>query len=111
MDLSVHGKSGSLHVRDLAIPYEENSASFKFNRGARFAELHIGWSRKPEEVEVATELPQEALMITEFARLVRDIRDYKRSPETKWPEISRKTQALVDAVKRSIEKNFEPVYL
>jgi len=30
-------------------------------------------------------------------------------PEKKWPEITRKTQLVLDAVKASIEKGFKPV--
>ncbi|XP_008810257.1 uncharacterized oxidoreductase At4g09670-like [Phoenix dactylifera] len=111
MDLSVHGTMGSLQVEDLAIPYQEDSASFEFNSGAHFAELHIGWSPKPDKVTVAADLPQEALMVSEFARLVQMIRSSHRRPDPKWPDISRRTQLLVDAVKQSIENNFKPVNL
>ena len=39
------------------------------------AELAIGWGPPPAERTVATDLPQEALMVREFARLVKDVRD------------------------------------
>ncbi|KAI3417483.1 hypothetical protein J3R85_014441 [Psidium guajava] len=103
MDLAVVGSNGSLHLKDFTIPMEEGSASFEFTPSAKFVDLHIGWSVKPEKVLVPTELPQEALMIREFASLARGILDSGRSPESKWPEISRKTQLVLDAVKKSID--------
>ncbi|KAJ0988578.1 hypothetical protein J5N97_006934 [Dioscorea zingiberensis] len=109
MDISVHGASGSLQLTDFGIPYREDSASFELTTGAHFRELHIGWSKTPEEVLVATYLPQEALMVQEFARLVRLIRSSGGHPDPKWPGISRKTQLVMDAVKRSIDLGFKSV--
>ncbi|KAJ6797613.1 oxidoreductase [Iris pallida] len=111
MDLSVHGTNASLQVKDLAIPYQESSATFDFTCGANFADLHIGWSRKPEEVVVQTDLPQEALMIEEFSRIVGNVKNSNCRPDSKWPEVTRKTQMMVDAVKSSIELGFTPVDL
>ncbi|KAF8398895.1 hypothetical protein HHK36_014759 [Tetracentron sinense] len=109
MDLAVSCSNGSLHLKDFIIPYQENFASFEFTSGAKFAELHLGWTLKQKEVQVACELPQEALMVQEFARLVECIRNSSCCPETKWPEISRKTQLVMDAVKKSMELGFKPV--
>ncbi|KAK3426440.1 hypothetical protein EUGRSUZ_F02894 [Eucalyptus grandis] len=103
MDFAIIGSNGSLHLKDFTIPIEEGSASFEFTPGAKFADLHIGWNVKPEKVLVPTQLPQEALMIREFASLVQGIRNSGCSPERKWPEISRKTQLVLDAVKKSID--------
>ncbi|XP_030521907.1 uncharacterized oxidoreductase At4g09670-like [Rhodamnia argentea] len=111
MDLAVVGSNGSLHLKDFTIPIEEGSASFEFTPGAKFVDLHIGWSAKPEKVLVPAELPQEALMIREFASLVQGIRDSGRSPESKWPEISRKTQLVLDAVNKSIDGGCMLVHL
>ncbi|RDX95124.1 putative oxidoreductase, partial [Mucuna pruriens] len=111
MDLAICGSNGSLHLKDFIIPYHETSASFDLTFGAKFVDLHIGWNVRPEEVHVATELPQEALMVQEFARLVASIRDCGSRPSTKWPEISRKTQLVVDAVKKSLELGCIPVCL
>ncbi|KAK7302071.1 hypothetical protein RJT34_12950 [Clitoria ternatea] len=111
MDLTIGGSEGSLHLKDFIIPYQETSAFFDFTFGAKFVDLHIGWNVRPEEVHVATEHPQEALMVQEFARLVATIRDCGSSPSSKWPEISRKTQVVVDAVKKSLELGCKPVYL
>lgn len=107
----MHGSQGTLHVRDLTIPYSEDAASFEVISGAHFAELHIGWTKKPEEVVVETPLPQEALMILEFVKEVKLVRDEKSEPSFKWADVSRKTQMVLDAVKRSIDQNFEPVHL
>ncbi|KAK4757550.1 hypothetical protein SAY87_018851 [Trapa incisa] len=111
MDLTIIGSNGSIHVKDLAIPFEENSASYEFTPLAKFVDLHIGWSAKPERTGILSEIPQEALMVQEFASLVRDIKRKGLPPESKWPEISRKTQLVLDAVKKSIDLGYSPVYL
>ena len=80
------GSNGSLHLRDFIIPYGETSASFDLTLGAKFVDLHIGWNVRPEEVHVANELPQEALMVQEFSRLVAGIRDCGSKPSTKSVE-------------------------
>ncbi|XAR73591.1 hypothetical protein NMG60_11007606 [Bertholletia excelsa] len=109
MDLTLQGFNGSIHLDDFIIPFREDSAFFEFTTGAKFVDLHIGWNVKPERVEVASQLPQEALMVEEFARLVRGVRDFGSSPDSKWPERSRATQLVIDAVKRSIDLGFKPV--
>lgn len=111
MDITVSGSRGSVNVFDFIIPYQETSASFDFTSGAHFAELHIGWNTRPEKVEVATELPQEALMVAEFARLVGAIRTTGSRPDSNWPQVSRKTQLVMDAVQKSIDSDCKPVYL
>lgn len=112
MDLVITGSGGTLNLNDFIIPYEESSAAFDFTLGAKFVELHIGWNvMKPEKVVVNSELPQEALMVQEFARLVQGIRASAFPPDRTWPEISRKTQMLLDAVKKSVDLGCKPVYL
>ncbi|PKI63683.1 hypothetical protein CRG98_015932 [Punica granatum] len=111
MDLAIIGSNGSIHVMDLTIPIEEQSASFDFTPATKFVELHIGWSTKPERIQVSSELPQEALMVEEFASLVRGIKRSGCQPDSKWPEISRKTQLVLDAVKKSIDLGYAPVHL
>ncbi|CAM8881507.1 unnamed protein product [Rhodiola kirilowii] len=103
MDLAVSSSTGSVHVDDYIIPVKEPSAEFEVVYGAQFANLHIGWNKKPSVVEVFTDLPQEALMVEEFSRLVERIRNSGGRPDRKWPEISRKTQVVIDAVRKSIE--------
>lgn len=111
MDLTMCGSKGTLHLKDFIIPYQETSASFDFTFGAKFVDLHIGWNVRPEEVHVANKLPQEALMVQEFARVVASIRDCGSQPSAKWPEISRKTQLVVDAVNKSLQLGCKPVAL
>ncbi|KAJ8619238.1 hypothetical protein MRB53_015424 [Persea americana] len=55
------------------------------------------------------DLPQEALMIKEFATLVGSIRDSSSKTDKKWPTIARKTQLVLDAVKLSVENGCAPV--
>lgn len=109
MDLTVVGTDGTLHVTDFIIPYEEKSGPFSVASRSNFAELHTGWVPQPSKHVVTTDLPQEALMVKEFCRLVQGIRDAGAKPEGKWPAITRKTQVVMDAVKASIDKGFESV--
>ncbi|KAL5231083.1 hypothetical protein ABZP36_029859 [Zizania latifolia] len=109
MDMTVVGTNGTLHITDFVIPYEEKSASFSMASKSKFAELHIGWDPLPSKHVVTTDLPQEALMVQEFSRLVQNIRDADGKPEGKWPAITRKTQVVIDAVKTSIDNDFGPV--
>ncbi|KAK4393922.1 putative oxidoreductase [Sesamum angolense] len=107
MDLAVCGSNGTLHVEDFIIPYEENCATFSFTSGAKFVDMHIGWNAKPHEVQVATQLPQEGMMIQEFSRLVKGIKDLGLQPDTKWAQTSRVTQLVLDAVKNSIDNGYK----
>jgi predicted dehydrogenase len=109
MDLTVVGTNGTLHVTDFVIPYEEKSGPFSVASESNFAELHIGWVPQPSKHVVTTELPQETLMVQEFRRLVRGIRDGGAGVDKKWPGITRKTQVVMDAVKASIDNGFESV--
>ncbi|RLN42077.1 oxidoreductase [Panicum miliaceum] len=104
MDVTVVGTNGTLRVADFVFPFDEKSAGFSVLTNPRVAELAVGWGPQPAERAVATDLPQEALMVREFARLVRNVRDAGGRPESKWPDITRKTQAVIDAVKASIDK-------
>lgn len=109
MDLTASGTKGTLHVHDFVIPYQENEASFSTNSDSGFDDPVTGWSSIPSKNTVNTDLPQEALMIREFARLVGGIKFKNLKPEKKWPTISRKTQLVLDAVKSSIERGFQPI--
>ncbi|KAG1334543.1 putative oxidoreductase [Cocos nucifera] len=109
MELSVLGTRGTLHLSDFVIPFEETPVQFKFATDSKFKELHTGWQPLPSEHVISTDLPQEALMIQEFSRLAGSIIDSGSKPDEKWPTIARKTQLVLDAVKESIEKGFEPV--
>ncbi|XP_054786152.1 uncharacterized oxidoreductase At4g09670-like [Prosopis cineraria] len=110
-DMTVIGTKGSLHVHDFIIPYQEKEASFSAGSGSSFNDLVTAWAVEPSEHVATTELPQEAQMVREFARLVGDIKFKSLKPEKKWPTISRKTQLVVDAVKASIDKGFEAVHV
>ncbi|OVA08099.1 Oxidoreductase [Macleaya cordata] len=109
MDVTAVGTKGTLHLHDFVIPFEETSASFTFASESGFNDLVTGWVPLPSEHVVTTDLPQEAQMVKEFAGLVRSIKESCSKPEKKWPSISRKTQLVLDAVKASIDKGFEPV--
>ncbi|CAA3011246.1 uncharacterized oxidoreductase At4g09670-like [Olea europaea subsp. europaea] len=109
MDVTVVGTNGTLHLHDFVIPFEEKKASFSVATKSGFTDLVTGWEPKPSEHHVTTDLPQEALMVREFSRLVGSIKFDGSKPEIKWPTLSRKTQQVLDAVKLSIERGFEAV--
>lgn len=111
MDITAVGTKGTLHVHDFIIPYEEKEASFYAASESSFDELVTRWASQPSKHTVKHDLPQEALMVSEFARLVAEIKFNNAKPEKKWPTISRKTQMVLDAVKASIERGFEPVQI
>ncbi|KAL5703803.1 hypothetical protein ACHQM5_022310 [Ranunculus cassubicifolius] len=90
------------------VDYKEH-ASFTAGSKTGFTEFVTGWDPLPSDHVVVTELPQEARMVREFARLVKSIIENGAKPDSKWPAISRKTQQVLDAVKKSIENDFQPV--
>lgn len=101
-------------MNDYVIPYKEDTAWFEYTSGAKFVDMHIGWNMMPEKVTVdcsGTEESQEAMMLKEFVRLVQGINRGDSEADRKWPEISRKTQLVVDAVKKSVDIGCEVVYL
>ncbi|KAL3735444.1 hypothetical protein ACJRO7_024557 [Eucalyptus globulus] len=102
MDITAVGMKGTLHVHDFIIPFQESEASFS-------VASESGFDGKPAEHLVSTSLPQEAMMVKEFSSLVGAIKAKGSHPEMRWPIISRKTQLVIDAVKLSIERRFEPV--
>ncbi|XP_058779093.1 uncharacterized oxidoreductase At4g09670-like [Vicia villosa] len=111
MDITAIGTKGSLRVHDYVIPNEENDALFRTSSNSDFDHLSIGWSPKPKEIIVKSDIPQEALMVKEFANLVGEIKLGNSKVENKWGIISRKTQVVIDAVKASIDNDLEPVQI
>lgn len=109
MDVTAIGTKGTLHFHDFVIPFEENKASFTTATESGFNELVTGWVPKPSEHTVVTDLPQESRMVREYSRLVASIKTNGLKPEKKWPTLSRKTQLVLDAVKKSIENGFGTV--
>lgn len=101
--LLVCATKGSLEVSDLNIPNKADKASFTVITEPAWEDLFAGWSAPRKVHEVMVEIPQEALMIRRFARLVSGIRDGTGKVDPKWAEISRKTQVLLGAVKESLD--------
>ncbi|KAF5951234.1 hypothetical protein HYC85_009178 [Camellia sinensis] len=95
MELTVTGTEGNLHVVDFLKP--------------SIGESEAKFYAASDEHTVTTDLPQDALMVTELACLIKGIRGNGLKPEKKWPAMSRKTQLVVDAVRASIERGFEAV--
>jgi len=110
-DITALGTKGTLHVHDFVLPYEEKEASFYAATESGVDEGVTKWVPQPSKHVIETEIPQEALMVNELARLVADIKFKNAKPEKKWPTISRKTQLVADAVKASIDRGFEPVQI
>ncbi|CAJ2666376.1 oxidoreductase family NAD-binding rossmann fold protein [Trifolium pratense] len=111
MDITAVGTKGTLHVHDFIIPYEETKASFYAASESSFDDLVTKWGSQPSKHIIENDLPQEVLMVSEFSRLVASIKFKNSKPEKKWPAISRKTQLVLDAVKASIDKGFEPIQI
>ncbi|WCJ44051.1 Glyceraldehyde-3-phosphate dehydrogenase-like family protein [Euphorbia peplus] len=109
MYITAIGTNGTLHLDDFIIPFNEKESSFTATSKSWFNELVTGWTHLPNQHTVAAEIPQEACMVREFARLVANIKVNGAKPDQSWPIRSRKTQILLDAVKASIERGFEPV--
>ncbi|KAJ4869085.1 putative oxidoreductase [Raphanus sativus] len=111
MEITAIGTKGTLRVDDFVIPFQETEASFTTCTKAWFNKPVTAWVNPPSEQTVKTELPQEACMVKEFARLVVEIKNKGAKPGGFWPSISRKTQLVVDAVKESIDKNYQQISL
>ncbi|XP_042520315.1 uncharacterized oxidoreductase At4g09670-like [Macadamia integrifolia] len=110
MDLTLVGTKGTVHVHDFVNPCDEKTSLFSTASKTGFTDFATGWDPLPSKSVVATDLlPQDACMVKEVSRLVESIKEGGSKPESMWPSISRKTQLVLDAVKESIEKGFEPV--
>ncbi|KAI4346572.1 hypothetical protein L6164_007457 [Bauhinia variegata] len=111
MDITAVGTKGTLHVHDFVIPFQEREASFSAASESSFDDLVTKWDKQPSTHTVKTDIPQEVHMVREFSRLVGAIKFNNGKPEKKWPTITRKTQLVLDAVKASIDRNFEPILI
>lgn len=109
MDVLVIGSKGTLRFNDIVIPYEEDKVSYTTGIECTYNDLATGWGVKPSEHIVTTDIPQDALMVKEFCNLVAKIKYEGAEPDNTWPIISRKTQAVLDAVKASIDSGRKPV--
>ncbi|KAF2291043.1 hypothetical protein GH714_019564 [Hevea brasiliensis] len=109
MFVTAIGTKGTLHVDDFIVPFNEKEAPYATSSKSWFNELVTGWEPLPSQNMVFVDLPQEACMVREFARLVGNIKVNGAKPDQTWPTRSRKTQLILDAVKTSIERGFEPV--
>ncbi|KAG9153107.1 hypothetical protein Leryth_012368 [Lithospermum erythrorhizon] len=109
MDISALGTRGNLRVHDFVIPFQENVGPFYVTANSGWVGMSIGCDPPPTEHLIKTDIPQEALMVMEFSKLVENIKANGVAPERKWTSISRKTQVVVDAVIASIGKGFVPI--
>ncbi|KAL9680195.1 hypothetical protein QQ045_018073 [Rhodiola kirilowii] len=99
MDL---GTNGTLHVRDFVIPFVEHEASFSAGTKTWFNDLVTAWDPAPSQHIITTDLPQEALIVREFANLVADIKTKGSKPEKHLANTEQKDAA----VKASIDGGF-----
>ncbi|XP_071717314.1 uncharacterized oxidoreductase At4g09670-like [Rutidosis leptorrhynchoides] len=105
-DLIALGTKGNLRVHDFVVPFTETVGHYYVVSNSKWVKL--GLDPEPSEFKITTELPQEALMVQEFARLVERIHSGDAKPEKKWPMLSRKTQVVIDAIVASINDGYEP---
>ncbi|GKB94739.1 hypothetical protein Tco_0980876, partial [Tanacetum coccineum] len=93
MDITALGTKGNFHVHDFVIPFNEKVGSFYGVANSRWVELSLGCFPEPSEFKISTDLPQEALMVQEFAQLVEEICNSVAKPEKKWS-----IQVVIDAL-------------
>ncbi|MED6159190.1 hypothetical protein PIB30_039967 [Stylosanthes scabra] len=111
-DVTALGTKGSLRLHDFTLPFEENLGYGTFHESSEldFGKIEPGrWCPKPNEHVVESEVPQEVLMVKEFADLVGKVKFCGEKPEKEWSVVSRKTQIVLDAVKESIQRNYQHV--
>lgn len=109
MYITAIGTKGTVQLNDFIVPFEERQASFTASSQSKFNELVTGWASLPSLHIVDVNLPQEACMVKEFARLVGNVKVNGVGPDQTWPTITRKTHLIIDAVRASIERGCEPV--
>lgn len=83
----------------------------RFKSEASFTTTTKSWFNDPVKHMVKRELPQEACMVRESPRFVGEIKNNGANPNGFWPSISRKTLLVVDAVRESLDKNYEQINL
>jgi len=105
------GSKGTLELDDFVIPRNEHLSSYKVKEAATWEDRSTGWGAKEEVRHVKTLLPQEALMVQEFAKLVGNIKNGSGVVDPKWATLARKTQVLLNAVKNSIESECKTISL
>ncbi|VVB08645.1 unnamed protein product [Arabis nemorensis] len=103
MDITAIGTKGTLRVHDYILPYKETEASFITSTKAWFNDLVTAWVDPPSEHTVKTASARSVY--------VGEIKNKGAKPDVFWPSISRKTQLVVDAVKESLDKNYEQISL
>jgi len=103
------GSKGTLELDDFVIPRNEHLSSYKVKEAATWGDRSTSWGVKEEVRHVKTSLPQEALMVQEFAKLVGNIKDGSGVVDSKWATLARKTQVLLNAVKTSVESGCKPI--
>ncbi|KAI4380208.1 hypothetical protein MLD38_006426 [Melastoma candidum] len=109
-EVTAFGTTGIIRVSDIITPFQDKYATFYSSSVSDFAEVEPGqWAPAPKEHRVDADVPQEVVMVSEFARLVSGINTRVSKPDEEWVNISRKTQLVLDAVKDSLMKNYQSV--
>ncbi|KAF5781671.1 hypothetical protein HanRHA438_Chr11g0499191 [Helianthus annuus] len=90
MTIVASGTKGSLHLNDFVIPFEEKQGTFTTATESGFTELVTGWAPLPSQHTVMTDLAQEVRMVTEFARLVKSVKNDGAAVEKLWPTLSKR---------------------
>lgn len=105
------GSKGTLELDDFVIPQKEHLCSYRVKEAATWEDRSTGWGAREAVHHVKTLLPQEALMVQEFAKLVGNILNGSGVVDPTWATLARKTQVLLNAVKTSIESNCKTISL
>jgi predicted dehydrogenase len=99
------------HIRwgDLVIPMREDSSAFTFSSKPGLVNNDTQVSNDYEETRLALRVPQEALVLEDFAEIVAKLKGGDGSLDKRWPERSYKTLRVLLAVKESVDSGDEEV--
>eukprot|EP00897_Mesotaenium_endlicherianum_P007319 jgi/Mesen1/6615/ME000034S06074 len=90
--LILGGTKGVVTLEDFVIPLQEDKCSFRIDSKGGLAENATKCTTEFSRHEVQLTLPQEALMLQQFASIVQGVKSGTQAPDAYWPSVSRKTQ-------------------
>ncbi|GAQ89884.1 hypothetical protein KFL_005730050 [Klebsormidium nitens] len=98
------GTNGHIHWNDLCIPMREDSCAFVTSSKPGLINSDTEVSNEYRETRVDLRVPQEALVLEDFAAIVSGLKAGKEALDSRWPERSYKTLRVLLAVKDSYDK-------
>ena len=107
---NISGSLGQLHLPDFVLPYASNELKFSVTNsefqvnGCNFSMAENRKTMMTDEAGDSTPNSQETNLFRKFSQIV-----LSGQLESHWPEISLKTQRVMDGVMSSAEKDGQPV--